>query len=341
MSLNFEIIATMGPSCASEQIISCLIKHGVTAFRFPFSKETPRWQVNQAITVKKIASDMNKNVNVIMDLPGNQPRTLNQEPIHLEENDNVYFVYEPIEPINEKKDMIIHIDACKDLGEIQDGSIVVAGDGEIAFQVIETGRGYYKAVSLLTGCLKQKRGLTVEGGRGAYDSFSFKDKEYLTYNKEFLFDKILVSFVNRSKEVNEIREYLHSMLNSSVYPEIVSKIETVEAIKNIEDIIGGSDQLLIGRGDLALQSGAKDFYRYQIDAISMARKHNKPVYIGTQLMESADTNWTPYRAELSDICHLISSGIDGVLLSAETTVSRNPVKIVDLISKLFEEYGGR
>jgi Pyruvate kinase len=341
MSLGFEIIATMGPSSSSVQIINGLIEHGVTAFRFPFSKETPQWQVKQAKTVKSVASGLNKNVKVIMDLPGNQPRTLNREAIHLLENDKVYFIYGSKELVSEEKHLIINIDTSEALGEIKVGSIIVAGDGEIAFQVTETGSGYYKAVSLLSGCLKQMRGLTVEGRGGAFESFSFKDREYLMYNKELLFDKILVSFVDRSKEVNEIRDYLHSILGSSVYPEIVSKIETVDAIKNIEDIIRVSDQLLIGRGDLALQSGIKDFYRYQMNAISMARKHNKPVYIGTQLMESADTNWTPYRAELSDICHLISSGIHGVMLSAETTVSQNPVKIVSLISKLFEEYGGQ
>lgn len=336
----FDIIVTMGPSIKDAEVIEELIRVGATGFRFPFAKETPQWQIDKAQRVRSVANRLKKEVQLIMDLPGSKPRTLNDNPMEFQKDERISIpLATELYSDTEGSSTVIPISETERFLSIRNGDTIVFGDGEIAFIVEKVTETHITARALIPGLLGTRRGLTIEKDASVYQSISEKDDEYILLNSEFKFDCIWVSFVKTSEEIEYVRNKLRQILREdSTSTRICAKIETREAVRNVEQIIKGVDCVLVARGDLALQTGLEDFYAAQEKIIKTAKSLAKPVIVGTQLLETVARYWTPNRAELSDVCAILSSGVNGLLLSAETTIGKDPIRTVTIAKKLADRY---
>jgi pyruvate kinase len=339
---TFDITATMGPSCSTEEIIGSMIGMGVTSFRFPFAKETPEWQVKQAFKVKEIAEKLGTRIDTIMDLPGSQPRTTNNSTIVVSAGDILALCFEPErEQVLETlpSEVLVGLSQGQKLADTHRGDILVVGDGELAFSIEKLDQQAIICKALLSGSLRPRRGVTIQGYSSIYNSLTESDIDCIKLLRTHQFDRVLLSFVNTRHDIQTVRSLVESLLEGGTWSPIISvKVETNQAIENIRDIVELADHIVVGRGDLALQTGILRFYEAQETAISTAIEMGKPVQVGTQLMESAGDNWLPYRAEISDTCALITKGISGILLSAETTIGKDPARVVGIISELAKRY---
>jgi pyruvate kinase len=121
-------------------------------------------------------------------------------------------------------------------------------------------------------------------------------------------------------------------------PPIIAKIETKKGANYVSEIANVADAILLGRGDLLLDTGPFDFYKIQKKVISTVFELNKPLIIGTDLLPSLSENWLPNRSELAHLCYLFEKGVDAVLLSHETTVGKHPLRTIEIIDGLRQNY---
>lgn len=333
MTVNFSIIATFSRMCDDPRKIRDLILAGTTGFRFSFSKDNPAYHFEKATQVQRIAKDMNKKIDVIMDLPGLKPRIVNDEYIQIEKDTTYRFSSKPA-----KNTFLVK--QFQTITGIRKDEVISTGDGELAFRVTSVGDNQFEAKALVDGLLTRNRGIVIQGRNGKTRYLTRGEKEILKMNAErsMVFTKIWYSFADSAKSILEVTDYCRS-INANYTHSVVPKVETRAAIMNLRDIHTACEEVLIGRGDLALDCGALDFYTYQMRAINACRRGGCRVIIGTQLFETTKVNWFPYRAEVSDFCHLLECGIDGILLEAETVGARNSNRCLELIKGLVRKHG--
>jgi pyruvate kinase len=158
-----------------------------------------------------------------------------------------------------------------------------------------------------------------------------KDKADIRFAAEIDADYLAVSFVCNGDDVRLARELFHEAGGSGG---IVAKIERAEALRALEDIIDASDAIMVARGDLGVEIGDAELPAVQKRLISLARERNSVVITATQMMQSMIDNPIPTRAEVFDVANAVLDGTDAVMLSAESSIGKNPPKVVEALDRI-------
>lgn len=141
-------------------------------------------------------------------------------------------------------------------------------------------------------------------------------------------DFIAISFVKTSDVVKNLKSYINAR---STHPiEVIAKIESLDSIPNMRDIIQVSDGIMVARGDLGAQVPIHDVPALQRDIVYQCRQMSKPVIIASHLLNSMIEFPTPTRAEVADISDLVRQRADAALLSSETAIGSFPDKSLDV-----------
>ena len=141
-----------------------------------------------------------------------------------------------------------------------------------------------------------------------------------------------LSFTNTAKDVLSARDIIgHSNL--------ISKIESIDGVLNLKEILPLVDQILIDRGDLSRQISIEKIPFIQRSIISYAKNFKTPVYVATNLLESMTNNEGPTRAEANDVASTLLMGASGLVLAAETAIGKYPAESVKTINSIIKEYG--
>ncbi len=147
-------------------------------------------------------------------------------------------------------------------------------------------------------------------------------------------DFVAVSFPKSAADMYMARQLLRAAGSTAV---LIAKIERVEAITNLAEILDASDGIMVARGDLAVEVGDATVPALQKKMIRMARDMNKLTITATQMMESMITSPVPTRAEVSDVANAVLDGTDAVMLSAETASGKYPVEVVESMARICVE----
>jgi pyruvate kinase len=162
-------------------------------------------------------------------------------------------------------------------------------------------------------------------------SLTPKDRADLEFGIKNKVDFIALSFVRRSKDIVDLRKILDK---AGSHAGIIAKIETPQAVENIDEIIELSDGIMVARGDLAIEVPAEDVPLIQKNIIHKCNVAGKPVITATQMLESMINTPVPTRAEVSDIANAILDGTDAIMLSEETTLGDYPIESVEVMSRV-------
>ena len=128
---------------------------------------------------------------------------------------------------------------------------------------------------------------------------------------------------------------------------IIAKIESMQGIRNLEDILTVSDGIMVARGDLGVEIPMEEVPVVQKQMIKMAEAQGKHVITATQMLESMIKNPRPTRAETTDIANAIYDGTTAIMLSGETVAGAYPVEAVRTMARIAErseqdiDYNGR
>lgn len=222
-------------------------------------------------------------------------------------------------------------------GGLRVGDRALIGDGEISLKVVEQD-GSHGVFSVLDGgILKSRKGVTVVGKSFDSRALTDKDKFDIFQAAQLEVDYIALSYVRSSADLLELRREVDKY---DPRIRLIAKIETKEALKDIDAIIASCDGVMVARGDLGLQIAIEDVPLAQKRIIERANRLGKPVITATQMLESMVTNPRPTRAEATDVANAILDGTDAVMLSGETAAGAHPIAAVTTMARIAEKTEG-
>ncbi|HTZ11407.1 MAG TPA: pyruvate kinase, partial [Candidatus Margulisiibacteriota bacterium] len=158
------------------------------------------------------------------------------------------------------------------------------------------------------------------------------DDDFIEIAKKTGITYLGLSYIASGDEVRQIRAKLK---NANI--SLISKIEVVEAEKNLQEIISASDGIMIDRGDLASEVGFENLPRLQKKIIRFCNAHGKMVIVATEMLASMVKEESPTKAEVMDIANAISDGADYVMLSEETAIGKHPERVISTMRKILDE----
>lgn len=331
MNRRTKIVATLGPASDRPGVLEGIIKAGVNVVRLNFSHGTHEDHIKRVNAVREIAERLKVNVGILSDLQGPKIRIEKFVEGSIDLEQGAAFILDSQHPEDEGNNERVGI-AYKELVEdVKPKDILLLDDGKVVLEVtaVKDHEVYTKVV--IGGALSNRKGINLQGGGLSAPALTDKDKEDLICAANFKTDYVAVSFPRNGEDMEEARRLLTAAGSKA---HLVAKIERIEAVANIDEIILASEAIMIARGDLAVEIGDAKLMGVQKRFILRARELNRAVITATQMMESMIENSSPTRAEVMDVSNAVLDGTDAVMLSAESAAGKYPVETVTAMAEI-------
>jgi pyruvate kinase len=324
-----KIVCTIGPATESVESLTSLVEAGMNVMRLNFSHGDFKEHQSRIDNLKKVTAKTGKNVATLQDLGGPKIRIGEFEngSVVLKEGETFTLTTEKIVG-NEKKVFVNYPLLPK---EVKVGGIIMLHDGRKKLEITDIKGNDVICKVIIGGEIKSKRGVNLPGAYLSISSITEKDRADLEFGLKNKVDFIALSFVRRSADITELREILNKAKSRA---QIIAKIETPEALENIDEIIKLADGIMVARGDLAIEIPAEEVPIVQKMLIHKCNALGKPVITATQMLESMIKSPVPTRAEVSDVANAIIDGTDAIMLSEETTLGDFPFEAVSMMTKI-------
>jgi pyruvate kinase len=333
-----KIVATLGPASDDAEVLRKMIDAGLNVVRINFSHGEADDHRRRVQELREVARQSGRPIAVMGDLQGPKIRLKRFKEGKIELVDGQpFFLDSRLDRHDGNQDGVgvAYDDLHKD---VKQNNLLLLDDGQITLKVekIEGTRIHTKVV--YGGPLSDHKGINKQGGGLSAPALTKIDKKNIKLAAELGMDYLAVSFVRTAADVEEARSLF---ADAGGHGLIVAKIERVEAINAIDEIIQASDVIMVARGDLGVEMGYEHLTGLQKTIIRRTRRFNKVVITATQMMESMISHPIPTRAEVSDVSNAVMDGTDAVMLSAETAIGEYPVEVivaVDSVCKGAEKY---
>lgn len=324
-----KIVCTMGPSVERPGVLDGLVENGMNVARFNFSHGTHEEHGERIAAVRAASKKSGKVISLMLDTKGPEMRLgkFAAGKVQLEEGKKFTLTYDDVDG-DETHVSVSHKILYK---EVKPDDIILLSDGLISLHVDEiVGKDIVTTV-LNSGPMGTLKRVAVPGVSVSLPPISDRDVKDILYGIGQDMDFIAASFIQRAADVQTIRKLIKE---NGGHMEIISKIENMEGVNNIDSIIEASDGIMVARGDLGVEIPAEDVPLIQKMIIDKCNKLGKPVIVATQMLESMITNPRPTRAEASDVANAILDGTDAIMLSGETASGDYPVEAVQTMNKI-------
>lgn len=328
-----KIIATIGPSCHEKETLRKMVDMGMNVARLNFSHGTAEDHREVIRNLRELSRETDEPIGILADLQGPKLRigSLQEEPVHYEEGDHFILTTQDIQGDRDR----IHINFKEFPQDVNPGEQVLLDDGKIVTEVVETDKESEVKVRVLhSGDLKSKKGVNLPNTYLSLPCLTEKDREDLELALETEVDWIGLSFVRSARDIIELK---HIIQERKKDVRVVAKIEKPEAIDDIDEILKEADGLMVARGDLGVEIPMQNVPLIQKMLIQKCLSSAKPVIVATQMMESMIENISPSRAEVNDVANAVLDGTDAVMLSAETSVGKHPIRVIEAMGKIAKE----
>jgi pyruvate kinase len=331
-----KIIATIGPSSNTVEMLEKMIKAGMDAARVNMSHGTYEAHEQSIKNIRQASKNVGREIAILLDLQGPKIR-VDKLPEPLQLNDDEVWVIGPSHVKDQYPEYVknfiptIYKNLVKDAHV---GARILFDDGLLEAEAIEKDREVLKIKVKVGGILKSNKGINLPYVKVSAPAFTDKDREDLLFGLKQGIDYVALSFVRTAEDVLEVKSLLHQM---KIQVPIVSKIEKPEALDNMESIVQVSDAIMIARGDMGVEVGNHLVPGIQKKMIQTCNALGKPIITATQMLESMITNSRPTRAEASDVANAIWDGTDCVMLSGETASGKYPLDAILIMSQIIEE----
>ncbi|MDO5509620.1 MAG: pyruvate kinase [Weeksellaceae bacterium] len=325
-----KILATLGPSTDTKEILRDLVISGVDVFRINFSHANYQDVEKKIKWIHEINNELNLSIGILADLQGPKLRVGDvKKGASLKPGDILTFTNEEKEG-TAKEVFMTYENFARD---VKVGERILIDDGKLILQVTETnGRDVVKAKTIQGGKLKSKKGVNLPNTQVSLPALTPKDIEDAKFAISKNVDWLALSFVRHAQDLQDLRNLVRAESDHKI--PIVAKIEKPEALENIDEIIPNCDGLMVARGDLGVEIPMEQVPLAQKMLVDKAKMARKPVIIATQMMESMISSLTPTRAEVNDVANSVMDGADAVMLSGETSVGDYPVDVVQTMANI-------
>jgi len=334
MQRRTKIIATLGPATDDPAVLDALFDVGMDVVRINLSHGPHAEHERRIRQVREQSKKSKRSVALLMDLQGPKIRIgrFLKGAVKLNEGGN--FCLDTACPLDAGDDAHVGLTYPALINDVITGDMLLLDDGRIVLEIKQIQGSKIDCAVVVGGTLSDSKGINRQGGGLSANALSEKDVVDICFAAEMGADYLAVSFVREPADVEEARTLLQEAGGNAG---IVAKIERAEALDCIEDIIRVSDAIMVARGDLGVEIGDAELPTVQKSLVRTAREMNTAAITATQMMESMIENSIPTRAEVFDVANAVFDGTDAVMLSAETSVGKNPVAAVAAMDRTCRE----
>lgn len=325
-----KIVCSIGPTSCKVATVEQMIDAGMSVARFNMSHGTHQSHKEMIEAVKTARANKQASVGILIDTKGPEIRVKQFEKGKVQLCEDDTFVLTTKDVVGDKKRVAI---TYKNLPKIlkKDAKILL-NDGNIELKVQKTTATEITCLVVHGGELSNNKSINIPGIKTDMPYLSETDKQDILFAKEMDADFIAISFVNSAQDVQDVRDYLKQIKFTSV--QIISKIESEEAVKNFDKILKLSDGIMVARGDLGVEIDFVKIPILQKEFITKCNQVGKIVITATQMLESMIQNPRPTRAEISDVANAVFDGSTCIMLSGETASGQFPVETIKTMRRI-------
>ena len=326
---NVKIVATLGPSSSTEEMVSRLFEEGVDVFRLNLSHGLHDEIKKRHEIIRKVENKFRRPICILADLQGPKLRCGDFKDKQAELVTGQTFVFDKERALGNSKR--VHLPEFEVFKSLKKDSKVLVNDGKIKLVVKEVSENFVSTEVLVGGIISDKKGINVPDQLLPLSALSKKDLSDLEFVCNLGIEWLGLSFVQRAKDIKEAKKIVRGRAA------ILSKIEKPSAVDAFDEILEETDAVMIARGDLGVELPIETLPPIQKRLVRQCRDSGKPVIVATQMMESMINSPVPTRAEVSDVAQAIYEGADAVMLSAESAVGNYPIEAVRTMNSIATE----
>lgn len=325
-----KIICTLGPAIDSDEMLRKMMENGLDCARLNFSHGSHEEHLGRIERVKRIRKELGKYIPILLDTKGPEIR------LKKFENDSVIveqgqtFTLYSDERMGNKDGVSVTYPKLASFLEV--GTKILIDDGKVEIEVIEILKENIVCKVNNGGKLSNNKSINIPGCSIDMPYISERDKSDILFGIENDVDFIAASFVRTKEDVIELRKLLND--NGGEEIKIISKIENMQGVENIDDIVDLSDGIMVARGDMGVELPYTMLPKIQKDIIKKCFRAGKYVITATQMLESMTKSPRPTRAEVSDIANAIYDGTTGIMLSGESAAGDYPIESVSTMENI-------
>ncbi len=331
-----KIISTMGPTFENEDMIREMFKRGVNVVRLNTSHGDVAEHGARIKSVKKIRKELDLPISLLLDTKGPEIR------VHQIENKKMAVKIGDKLTIYCKKEIIgkdgeFSVTYTDLATTVSKGSIIMVDDGKLTLKVtsIDKSKGIVKVTAENTHYIGTKKAINVPGADLTLPFIAKHDEDFIKWGITQGIDYVAASFVRDGNDLDALRKLLDDNGGKDIL--IMSKIEALKAIHNLNEIISKSDAIMLARGDLGVEIPYYEVPFYENLIINKCRAWGKPITIATQMLDSMMDNPRPTRAEVTDVYFAAISGTDSTMLSGESASGDFPKEAVETMARIQKE----
>lgn len=325
-----KIVCTMGPNLFEKHLIAPLMKAGMNVARFNFSHGTYETHQHYYDEVCRIRDELGLPVATMLDTKGPEirVRSFKNGRVTLKNGQLFTLTTDEVEG-DEERVSITYKELPQDIAV---GTSILIDDGLIGMQVERIDGADIVCRVLNGGVVSNNKGVNIPNAHLSMPFISEKDHQDILFAIKNGYDFIAASFTRCADDIMQIRHILQE--NNCHTINIIAKIENMEGVENIDEILRVVDGVMVARGDLGVEVPLEDVPSLQKKLIQRAIAAGKPVITATQMLDSMIKNPRPTRAEATDVANAIYDGTSAIMLSGESAVGAYPVEAVETMVRI-------
>ena len=325
-----KIVCTMGPNLFEKHLIAPLMKAGMNVARFNFSHGTYETHQHYYDEVCRIRDELGLPVATMLDTKGPEirVRSVKNGRVTLQNGQLFTLTTDEVEG-DEARVSITYKELPQDIAV---GSSILIDDGLIGMQVERIDGADIVCRVLNGGVVSNNKGINIPNAHLSMPFISEKDHQDILFAIKNGYDFIAASFTRCADDIMQIRHILQE--NNCHTINIIAKIENMEGVENIDEILRVVDGVMVARGDLGVEVPLEDVPSLQKKLIQRGIAAGKPVITATQMLDSMIKNPRPTRAEATDVANAIYDGTSAIMLSGESAVGAYPVEAVETMVRI-------
>jgi pyruvate kinase len=321
-----KIVATISDRKCDAEFIKKMHDAGVDVIRL----NTAHQGTKETLEVIKIIRKVSERIAILIDTKGPEVRISEvPEDLDFQKGDLIRLSGAKSDSVSTDKEIFVNYADFHN--DVPTGSAIFIDDGKMELKVRKKNKGYLVCEVMNDGIIKSHKSVNVPGVHLQLEALSKKDKEYIDFSIKHNVDFIAHSFVRSKEDIIAIQKIL---LKKKSQIKIIAKIENIEGVNNLNEILEHADGVMVARGDLGIEIAPEEIPLIQKNIIRRCMYHRKPVIVATQMLQSMVKNPRPTRAEVSDVANAVIDGADAVMLSEESASGDYPVESVEIMSRI-------
>ena len=325
-----KIVCTLGPSTEDDAILREIILSGMDVARLNFSHGTHQGHQRNIERIRALREELSRPIAIMLDTKGPEVRlgTFENGKVHLEKGQAFTLTTRNVVG-NAEHASISYADLPQD---VKEGDTILIDDGLVGMTVRSLTATDIVCTVHNEGDISDRKSVNVPDVELSMPYLSQRDKEDIAFGIRNGVDFVAASFTRSAADILDISKFFSQEGRTNI--SIIAKIENMQGVENIDEILRVSDGIMVARGDLGVEIPLERVPVIQKMLIHKAYSSGKQVITATQMLDSMMKNPRPTRAEAADVANAIYDGTSAIMLSGETAAGQHPVEAVRTMARI-------